>query len=472
MRKLIFATACLIAQFAAFGQQRNGIEVGLQVGVSNYFGDFSPKNIVSSQTQFCSGGFARIDLRPNWSLRFNYLRSKITGSDDNFEASSPERARGFYFENTLSQFAAVVEWSPFEKMRLAADEFRPGFSPYLAVGHGLAFNNPKLGSNLEGNLPNPELFADLQADLRTHGGRPAPMFHLGIGTKIWMTENLSLGVDLAVQPSLSDYLDGVKKIGNPSRNDWQVFGAIQLAYKFFEKIEDRDRDGTPDGDDACPDQPGKKRHGGCPESEFGRTNRQQKIKVEKDVDGDGIAEPFDRCPNEAGNPVFNGCPDADGDGLIDLIDKCPDFFGSAELQGCPDEAFGDAENIVNMDLQKDLAAVQMILEHAAEGIQFDPAADTLTEDSEAYLDNVVTMMTNFQFIKIQIEGHTDNSGKAKTNLQLSERRAQKCVEYIVKQGVAADRLTAKGFGETRPVADNSTEEGRLKNRRVVFTILD
>lgn len=88
------------------------------------------------------------------------------------------------------------------------------------------------------------------------------------------------------------------------------------------------------------------------------------------------------------------------------------------------------------------------------------------------LDTIVSILNNYPGLKVQVEGHTDNVGNPKANLSLSQKRAEAVVDWLVKQGkVPSERLTAKGFGDTKPIADNKTAEGRNKNRRVDFTIL-
>jgi outer membrane protein OmpA-like peptidoglycan-associated protein len=86
------------------------------------------------------------------------------------------------------------------------------------------------------------------------------------------------------------------------------------------------------------------------------------------------------------------------------------------------------------------------------------------------LDNVAAVLTSHDKLNIQIEGHTDNQGSAAYNKGLSHRRAEAVVTYLVKKEIAKPRLTARGFGLEKPIADNHTEEGRAQNRRVVFAI--
>jgi outer membrane protein OmpA-like peptidoglycan-associated protein len=82
------------------------------------------------------------------------------------------------------------------------------------------------------------------------------------------------------------------------------------------------------------------------------------------------------------------------------------------------------------------------------------------------------MMQKHPNMRIELGGHTDNVGRPEANQKLSEQRAKAVYDYLVKKGISADRLTYKGYGQTEPVADNTTPEGRRQNRRTVFTILE
>ncbi len=104
-------------------------------------------------------------------------------------------------------------------------------------------------------------------------------------------------------------------------------------------------------------------------------------------------------------------------------------------------------------------------------IFFDFARATLRMESSAELNRVVTFLTDNPGISIEIAGHTDNVGRDADNLRLSEERARSVAEYIASQGIPAARVASRGFGMTRPVASNDTEEGRQLNRRVEFTIM-
>lgn len=108
-----------------------------------------------------------------------------------------------------------------------------------------------------------------------------------------------------------------------------------------------------------------------------------------------------------------------------------------------------------------------------EAIHFDTDRDTIKSNSTRILDEVAQLIKNHpELVKIRVEGHTDTVGDAKSNLALSKRRAIAVRQYLVERGVDPDRLIAEGYGGDNPIAENTTDAGRAKNRRVAFTILD
>lgn len=109
----------------------------------------------------------------------------------------------------------------------------------------------------------------------------------------------------------------------------------------------------------------------------------------------------------------------------------------------------------------------------SETVLFATGEATIEAVSLPMLDQVAqVMIANPQILKVRVEGHTDNRGNRATNLDLSKRRAAAVVTYLVEQGVPAERLSSEGYGQTKPIATNETDEGRAKNRRVVMTILE
>ncbi|MEA2011319.1 MAG: OmpA family protein [Actinomycetota bacterium] len=105
-------------------------------------------------------------------------------------------------------------------------------------------------------------------------------------------------------------------------------------------------------------------------------------------------------------------------------------------------------------------------------VEFEFASDELTDDGKALLDELLVPLREFSAVSVRIEGHADAQGSPERNLELSFRRAQAVVVYFVDQGEDSNRFIAVGYGDTRPIADNSTEEGRQKNRRIEFIALE
>jgi len=103
---------------------------------------------------------------------------------------------------------------------------------------------------------------------------------------------------------------------------------------------------------------------------------------------------------------------------------------------------------------------------------FDTGAATLQPASEEQLTNIAAILKAYPQVKIRIGGYTDNTGDPAANLQLSEQRADNVMAELVRLGIDPARMTAKGYGAEDPIADNSTEEGRQKNRRISLRVTD
>ncbi|HEV8323378.1 MAG TPA: OmpA family protein [Myxococcota bacterium] len=189
-----------------------------------------------------------------------------------------------------------------------------------------------------------------------------------------------------------------------------------------------------------------------------------------DRDGDGIPDDVDKCPDDPedkdGFEDTDGCSEADndGDGIDDLDDACPNVAetlnGVEDKDGCPD-----------VEKAKLLYSKGKIL--IREPVFFTSGKHAILPKSYDLLNQMAAFLKVYtKFKKIMIEGHTDNKGDSAKNLELSEKRAKAVMDYLVKEGVGADRLVYKGYGDAKPVADNATEAGRSKNRRVEFVVLE
>ena len=127
---------------------------------------------------------------------------------------------------------------------------------------------------------------------------------------------------------------------------------------------------------------------------------------------------------------------------------------------------GEAGDMMTADASAMAEAIEKTGSVAVYGINFDTGKATLTAGSEQVLQEVLSLMKGQPAWRFEVQGHTDNVGAGTANQALSEQRAAAVVGWLVKNGVDTARLTAKGYGDTQPVAENTNDEGRAKNRRV------
>jgi outer membrane protein OmpA-like peptidoglycan-associated protein len=249
---------------------------------------------------------------------------------------------------------------------------------------------------------------------------------------------------------------------------------------------DRDGDKIIDAEDACPDEAGPAskdpKKNGCPPP--------------KDTDGDGIIDAEDACPTVKGvpsdDPKKNGCPpDRDGDGIIDAEDACPDLKGvrteDPATNGCPPDTDGDGirddldacpteKGPADPDPKKNGCPTVHVTDGEIvilEQVQFDTGRATIKKASDSLLDKVaVVFNAHTEILRVEVQGHTDNKGLATQNKKLSQQRAEAVKKALIKRGIAEGRLQAKGYGQDQPISDNGTDLGRALNRRVQFKIVE
>ncbi len=221
--------------------------------------------------------------------------------------------------------------------------------------------------------------------------------------------------------------------------------------------QDSDGDGLLDSKDMCPQQPEDfdniEDQDGCPDKELDR-------------DGDGLLDNVDQCPQQPEDfdnfEDKDGCPDPDNDQdrILDKVDQCPmdpeDYDEDEDEDGCPDL-------YKKIELKADRIDIK-------DSIYFETDKDKIKELSFPLLNEIAEVLKKNPTIHISIEGHTDSQGSDQYNLDLSTRRAASVMRYLISQGIEAERLASVGHGESIPIADNLTEEGRAANRRVEFLI--
>jgi outer membrane protein OmpA-like peptidoglycan-associated protein len=229
---------------------------------------------------------------------------------------------------------------------------------------------------------------------------------------------------------------------------------------------DNDKDGILDLSDQCPDDPETyneyEDQDGCPDE-----------KPIEDTDGDGYKDNVDRCPFDPEDfdqfEDADGCPEPDNDldTIVDNLDSCPldkeIFNGFEDEDGCPDEAPVVPQRVI----------VEKTRIRITETIFFDYNKATIRQISYDLLDEIArVILDNPQIKEIRVEGHTDSDGNDSYNLKLSQARAESVVNYLVAAGVERGRLDPVGFGESRPLVENTSDENKQTNRRVEFLIVE
>ena len=308
-------------------------------------------------------------------------------------------------------------------------------------------------------------------------------FDAGIGSKFALSPSVALFLE-------GGFIEGVaekkaKENGTFTESFFKAVGGIEIS---FGKTKDSDMDGVSDKKDDCPNTPEGVAvdENGCP----------------VDTDGDGLADYKDDCPTEPGDIALDGCPDRDKDGVADKDDDCPDIPGLKEFKGCPDT---DGDGVIDskdecpdtpkgykvdkkgcpidtdgdglVDGEDDCPTQAGPIENKGcpipvlkfKSIYFDFDKSVLKSAAIKELDNLINVMNEKTDLEINIYGYADELGTVDYNMDLSEKRANVARKYLIDKGIAPERIAkVRWFGKSKPVATNSTDEGRALNRRVEF----
>jgi OOP family OmpA-OmpF porin len=313
------------------------------------------------------------------------------------------------------------------------------------------------------------------------GDASAGTLNGGLGLTFWLSKQVGISLTSTYKHSFDD-----------SRNpNFDVPSHMQHTAGFTFKFgaKDADQDGIYDRLDACPNEAGPKEFNGCPDSDGDKIiDKDDSCPTEAglaefqgcpDTDGDGVQDKDDACIDVVGLKTLNGCPDADGDGIADKSDKCPEVKGPKENGGCPwsdkdgDKVFDKddkcpdvAGTVANQGCPEVTDEAIKKLNDYAKTILFDTAKDTFQKQTYPVLEAITSILKEYPTANFSIEGHTDSDGKDAANQTLSDNRAAAVKGYLVEHGIAASRLTSKGFGESMPIDSNKTKAGKANNRRV------
>ena len=345
-----------------------------------------------------------------------------------------------------------------------------------------------------------------------------PFVGIGLGktwmdSQFWMTSNASIGMNYWFSDvwGLSAQVDYKLNLSENGRGNTELAmgpdglypiidegGSMRYSLGFSVKFggKDTDGDGVYDKHDACPEVPGLEEFNGCPDSDGDGIKDSEdtcpllagSLEFEgcPDSDGDGISDNKDACPNKAGLASLDGCPDSDGDKIADSNDKCPNVAGPKENGGCPwpdsdgdsvldkdDDCPSEAGTVANNGCPEiypsDEALAQLVEYSRTINFAFDSAK--FTDGTPPVLDAIVEILVAYPKANFSVEGHCDSKGSTKVNQKISDKRSKAVVDYLTNSGIAASRLTAKGFGESMPIDNNGTKAGRANNRRVEIILV-
>lgn len=317
-------------------------EVGLPIGINQYFGDMHCSKAYASENGLMVGAFVRRHLNDYFALRGQILLGKLGGND----LDRPDHRwdyRRLKFSTPLTELSLLGEFYPLRERRYTCDgTFKKTLTPYLFGGIGVAFTNPTVKAQnaaLQDDDPRKYVMAQLYDQDIANRKKAALILPFGVGLKYNVAERWTVGAEVGYRYAFSDYLDGTKlsttALGTGTAltpngkayNDGYLVANLLGSYRFGDK--DGDKDGVVDRCDACIAEKGLRKFQGCP-----------------DTDGDGIPDKDDACPTQAGPMALRGCPDTDGDGIADKDDDCPTQVGTVALKGCPDR---DKDGVADKD---------------------------------------------------------------------------------------------------------------------------
>ena len=475
MKRLILVIISFSFTLTLFSQTKKFSRWSItgEYGVTYYFGDLPPqlsKIIPTSLQGAVCGATVEYSMSPVWGLSLDYLHLPFSGKN-----------KIAYFETNLSNvdLNATINFT-----KMIFPQTKSKFSFNGTIGLGLATFSSKY------KYPDPSESASF-INTKTNYVTSVPVSFL---FEYNLFKFLAVGARVNYLAYFSDNLEGVPYLNFKGvTNDYVSMVSMSLRYKIIARnkphlrnvnsedfIVNNNSDFSSDNSISEPEVQSKDSCNACEALKLIRTDGVIITKIEKsnkvlrkqldsvlvilsksnlDSDGDGVFDNIDKCPKTPpevrGLVDKNGCTlDTDGDCIPDYRDNCPNIAGTVANKGCP-------------EVKKEVKA---LFNQALQGIQFETGIADLKSVSTLILDKIADILILNPSYLIEIQGHTDNVGKSDANLLLSENRVESVRQYLIEKGVNEKRFTAHGYGDTKPIADNDTPEGRTKNRRVEFVV--
>ena len=403
---------------------------------------FVPLALVAA---LASGAAKAEPIGPHWQFTpfggFTIFDSKLRFPGSNLPVADNLHVGGRIGYQTRS-------WLGFE----AAGGFTPTTEDTAAGARDYDWNH--LSANLvispvRGRYANPFAFVGFgTTNLKPAAGdkKSTNTVEFGVGEQWWMTDDVGLRFEVR-----SVNFKPLVTSGNKQTNYHNVVLGVGLTWALGAIPRDTDGDGVPDKKDKCPATPkgATVDATGCPH----------------DTDGDGVLDGLDKCPDTPKGCTVdaNGCSiDSDGDGVCDGLDQCPDTPKGLKVddKGCP---------IVAVERETQLFDTGRI---RLNDVNFETGKANLLPSAFPALDTVAVILSTWPQIKVEIGGHTDSRGLPAKNLKLSQARADSVRAYLLTRfpALADSQFTIRGYGQTRPVAPNTDDVNRARNRRVEFVV--
>ena len=467
----LIAVGLLTPQALAVAGDKNSVELGLYAGQAmlDEYGGLEPDD------DLLYGARLGTFFTPTWSLEFSYQQLS-TDSDLGLDLDVTS-----YRGNLLYNFLPGARFRPFLTAGLGLESTEVDSDnadgPGANVGGGVRWLlSDHWGLRLDGRY----VLADVGGSIDE------------VQNNIEATAGIVFAFGGGPPPDTDQ--DGV-----PDRKDDCPGTPLGATVDLKGCPKDSDGDRVYDGIDACPDTAA-----GCPVDDKGcpldsdgdgvidcqdkcagtaKGCRVDATGCPTDEDGDGVCDGVDTCPGTAKGCKVDatGCPtDEDGDGVCDGVDKCPGTAKGCKVDatGCPTDE--DRDGVCDgVDKCPGTAAGRKVDavgceelfvpergDLVLEGVTFENDSAQLKPESAATLDSVAASLLAWPEVRVEVEGHTDSTGSDAYNQKLSQKRAESVRDYLVAKGVDASRLSAKGYGEAEPIADNKSEDGRARNRRV------
>jgi len=463
-------------------------------------------------------------FKPHWTIQLNGGATQYFGdlNKDDWFNQSPKAGfggiLGYQFSPLLGTRLQFVGGKLFSEHEIKGQKLNSNFMDAalhltLNINELFADYNPKrpvnfylfTGAGLSSFLSTTTDFSTA-AEIQKHASRQNELFvPIGLGAGFRLTDAVELNIEYGDHLLFTD--NSLDFFESQKARDHYSYASAGISFRFG-KPKDADEDGIKDKEDNCPDRPGKLELFGCPDAdndgiaddqdacpkdagklEFkgcpdtdndGIPDKEdncpdaagtREMKGCPDKDKDGISDKEDQCPETAGKKEFKGCPDKDGDGIPDKDDSCPELAGLRALAGCPDrdnDGVADSEDkcpdVAGSKSSQGCPEIAGVLVN--ETVYFNTDKYIVIAEYNQLLHKIAETLRDNPGIRIRVEGHTDSRESKNYNLRLSENRADHVIKFFTDRGIDPSRIQKEFFGETKPAADNSTEEGMRLNRRV------